>query len=88
MVGKNTQIYGVQITGKCIWKSKNWIFVFTDVSMSKFYSILMITILQREVTHSPPDRVFWKSISSNRKKESGEETKRKLKKWSKLNLRG
>ena len=36
MIGKNFQIYGVKITGKCIYESKNWIFSLLFMPQANF----------------------------------------------------
>ena len=56
----SNQIYGVQITGKYICQSKNWIFSFTRASKQNSPQVFIINLTQNEIIHS-----CWTTFSEN-----------------------
>ena len=60
MVGEIFQIYGVQITGKCICESTMLnLNIFTHASFGKILPQVLINISQAEGNHLPPRQHFF-----------------------------
>ena len=59
MVRENFQIYGVEITGKSICESKNWIYSFLVILSYKTLSqFFIITPRQNEITYFQQTAIF------------------------------
>ena len=65
MVGKFSKIYAVQITRKCIYMSKRWIYMFLLMPSGK--TPPQVLIRQMEILHSPHAEFSQKSVSPSRK---------------------
>ena len=62
MAGENFKIYGVQITRKCICKSKNWKYTLLMSPGKTLPDVLIITSRQKEITNFSPSSIFFLKI--------------------------
>ena len=68
IVRGNFHIYGVQISGKCIFESKNWLDFFTYTLQPNISPRLSLSPTnQRKINHSLQVALFRKSVSPSRK---------------------
>ena len=74
IVRGNFHIYGVQISGKCIFESKNWLDFFTYTLQPNISPRLSLSPTnQRKINHSLQVALFRKSVSPSRKRGGREE---------------
>ena len=80
--------HGVQINGKSIFKTKNWIYSFL-LMLLPLLQVLIITLKTEGKYQFSPGSIFSKFIPPpERGRGKGEDVMRELKKWPKLNLSG